>query len=229
MNSNSVITTKKIEGTRKIFKGVLYSLMVGWTLFTGTKIFDVTAISAPPDNNWIPYASVIIISGGFIFWVLAAERLAKNNTQKWIAIGLAIVAILSEGILATGDSIFRATALNLVMPEWLKNLVVILPVIEVLIFSGGAAVFIWFDPDIQLILKTNEALGIILDKRNEEAVNLAVTHADNLGQTLAQNELDAALKHRTGLNLPASAADLSGEVIEYLESLAAAKNGQPKK
>lgn len=188
----------KFQKSQGRWKFVLLWIAVPlWTIYTGTKVWDINVMTAPPGAWWIPLISVLVVSGGLIIWIQVLENLAKTDEQKEAAVAMIGVAWLFELMMAVADSMFNNQLTTLDIPVWVEWAVVVVPSLEVMIFTAGAAWFVYHDPDIQLKMKMMAAMNRVWEARNTAASDLADEHAASIGRQLAVAEFNGFLAQKT--------------------------------
>ena len=93
--------TKRKGTATKLF----YAAMIGWVVFTSTKIYDLVDLSKPPGAVWLPWVATFFISGGFIIWLLVLEYLAVTNDQRITCRSMMFIAWIAEFAMAAGDTV----------------------------------------------------------------------------------------------------------------------------
>lgn len=191
---------KKIDDRKKAATKLLYAALIGWVIFTSTKIFDLVDMSKPPGAWWLPWVATFFISGGFIIWLLVLEYIAKTDTQRNTCLGMMITAWLAEFCMAAGDTVIRQDQFDIVLPPQIYWIITAAPVFVVLVYSAGAAWFLWKDPDAQMRLKITKANNAILTARNEALEIRARNESESLGGFLADAEFEV-LKKGMGIDI----------------------------
>ncbi len=191
---------KKIDDRKKATAFLLYAALIGWVIFTSTKIFDLVDMSKPPGSWWLPWVATFFISGGFIIWLMVLEYMAKTGEQRKICLAMMVTAWLAEAFMAAGDTVIRQNQFDIALPPQFYWVITAAPVFVVLIYSAGAAWFLWKDPDAQMRLKITKANNAILTARNDALEVRARNEAETLGGILAEEEFEI-LKKDLGIDL----------------------------